>query len=886
MAEEKKPRLRLPRRGTVFRIITWSTLVIAALLVVGAGILYHEATERFNVRRVSLPTLVFADSVPLREGAAFSAEQLESKLRRLGYRSTGAADESGSYAREGNQFSIFLRGFEHPEISQEPHPVEVATSGDRIASVSRPQGGSGPSALEPELLTSILTDRLESRSPVTLEQVPQDLVDAVVASEDNRFFSHPGVDPIGIGRALYQNLRSGGRTEGASTLTQQLVKNYYLTSERTYRRKILEAFMALILDAKYSKNEIMTAYLNDIYLGRDNSISIIGVGKASRFYFGKPVSEVDLAEAALLAGIIPSPNNYSPFTDPEAAKRRRQRVLDRMLDEEMITAEEHEEASNAPLPEEPTRSRSGLESVPYFVDAVLAELERYGVDDPEGRGLSIYTTMDIEWQDQATKTLQSHLENMYKRSSRIRNRAEPIQGALVAVDVDSGEVRALVGGRDYQKSQFNRALSARRQVGSLYKPFVLLAAFEPSLSQQNITPATRVKDEKFTLKRRFARDWSPGNYDGVYMGEVTVRQALEHSLNAASVRIGLAAGVDSTIRAARALGVRQDLNDNPALILGAADITPMEMAEAYTTIARMGARKPIHTIRFVTDREGDVVIRANIQSRQVFPERDVYLLVNVMEGVVDRGTAAGIRSAGFRKAAAGKTGTTNDKRDAWFVGFTPDTLALTWVGFDDNQPMGLSGSEAALPIWIDFMKSVAEDQPDREFPVPRGITFAEIDRTTGQVATEHCPPRFVIEEAFKSGTAPTLLCQEHLIPEPELLEPVFPEWGDIFGDDEPRDRPLLDGGIFREGARPDREQPPLGGVQRNGVDRQEPELRRQEPRLRERDPLPPRPVRPDAQPLPSREEPSPEQEEPPQQDPPADDEPQQQPSDPDEPTSR
>ncbi len=762
---------RLPTRGTVFRVLTIGSAVVVVLGVAVAIWLYVESIRTFEVRRVSLPTRIYTDLTPLEPGAQLGADALGEKLERLGYRKSETLDSPGTWRTAGGAWEIHLRGFRHPTADREPAVVRVALDGARIASVDVTAGEAAAPALEPELLASLMGERLENRSPVQLDAVPQHLIDAVVVAEDARFFQHPGVDPIGILRALVRNIRAGGTAEGGSTLTQQLVKNYYLTNERTLRRKMIEAFMAIILDAKYSKNEIMEAYLNDIYLGRNRSISILGVGEASRFYFGKPVAEISVAEAALLAAMIPSPNNYSPFANAEIAKRRRDAVLRHMEAREKIEPQQRAEAEAEPLPKKPFRQRSGLGSIPYYVDRVLQEILRdYGVEDVEGRGLNIYTAIDLDWQDAAAGELERGLRRLEKSSRRLRPGKNPLQGAILAVDVESGEIRALVGGRDYDTSQFNRALSARRQVGSLFKPFVFLAAFEPQLSGQNITPATLVNDSRFVLERRFSKDWSPRNYEGRYHGVVTVRQALEQSMNSASVRLGLATGVESIIKTAKVLGIESKLDPNPALILGAVDLAPIEMAEAYTTMARLGSRTPLRAIRYVTDGDGDVIAEAEIEPVQVFPARDVFLAVHLMEGVMNRGTGAGARALAFRKPAAGKTGTTNDKRDAWFIGFTPRTLALTWVGFDEPRPMGISGSDGAVPIWARTMNAITAGQEPIDFPVPGGIVFVETDIATGGLATPQCPRGQIVQEAFKAGTEPRMPCPIHQMRQPLMVD--------------------------------------------------------------------------------------------------------------------
>jgi len=745
-------------RRKIFKVLGIAFVVFLVAFAALALYVYKQSISRFEVRRLSLPTRVYADYTPLQAGSPLGHDDLLEKLDRLGYRGGTSLQQAGDYVAGRNEIDLFTRAFAHPTGNFPSQRVHITFRDDAIDSVSATNA-----ALEPELLTSILSEQLENRRPVTLNQVPQSLQDAIIVTEDARFWHHPGVDPIGIVRALFRNVRAGGVAEGGSTLTQQLVKNYYLTPERSYRRKITEAFMAVILDAKYSKQEILEAYLNDIYLGRNRSISIVGVGEAARFYFGKPVSDLKPAESALLAGIIKSPNNYSPFVRSDLAMQRRSTVLGLMLKARKITPDEYQAAMTAPLPRKPFRQRSGLSSMPYYVDRVLQEMARdYGIKDVKGRGLQIYTAIDLNAQDTAARTLENGLESLERNNRRLRRADTPLQGVIINVDVQTGEIRALIGGRNYDVNQFDRALNAKRQIGSLIKPFVYLTAFEPSLSGKTITPATLVSDSRFVLKRRFSEDWSPRNYEDVYHGTVTVREALEQSMNSASVRIGLATGVPNVIRTMKTLGITSDITDNPAMLLGAVDISPMEMADAYMTIARIGARVPLRTIRFVTDDRGRVVAGGeDIKPVQVFPARDAFVLVNVMKGVVDRGTAIVVRSLGFDNVAAGKTGTTNDKRDAWFIGFTPKMLTLTWLGFDDNTPVGLSGGQGAAPIWGRYMEAIAGKQEDADWAPPPGIVFTEDDETSGGLATPNCPQNTLVRDAYKDGTQPTQPCPLH-----------------------------------------------------------------------------------------------------------------------------
>src|SRR5437763_11227061 len=634
---------RLPRRHRVLKTLLALVAVFVVLFIALALWVYKQSISTFEVRRLSLPTRIYADYMPLKPGTLLTPDDLGEKLQRLGYRQSDSLAQSGDFVPRRGEIDIFTRAFSHPSGNYPSQPIRVVFRGGAIDSVVplNQSGNANNAALEPELLTSILSDQLENRRPVTLDQVPKTLQDAVVEIEDARFWHHPGVDPIGIFRAFFRNVKAGGVTEGGSTLTQQLVKNYYLTNERSMKRKIVEAFMAVILDWKFSKKEILEAYLNDIYLGRNRSISIMGVGEAARFYFGKPVSEINLAEAALLAGMIRSPNNYSPFVRPDLALQRRNLVLGTMLRDRKIDQIAYEKAMAAPLPPKPFRVRTGLSSIPFYVDRVLQETARdYGIKDVKGRGLQIYTAIDLNAQDAAARTLEAGLEALERGNRRLRRASSPLQGVIINIDVPSGEIRALIGGRNYDMNQFDRALNAKRQIGSLVKPFVYLTAFEPSLSGNNITPATLVSDQRFVLKRRFSADWSPRNYEDTYHGTVTVREALEQSMNSASVRIGLATGIPNVIKTMKTLGITSDIADNPAMLLGAVDISPIEMADSYATIARIGSRVPLRTVRFVTDDRGRKVADAgDVQAVQVYPARDSFVLVNIMKGVVERGTA-------------------------------------------------------------------------------------------------------------------------------------------------------------------------------------------------------------------------------------------------------
>jgi penicillin-binding protein 1B len=591
--------------------------------------------------------------------------------------------------------------------------------------------------------------------------VPASLVDAVLVTEDRDFFRHTGVS---VKRLLGAGFKTatGGMKQGGSTLTQQLVKNLYLSPERTVRRKAVEAVMAVILDARYSKEEILEAYLNEIYLGRRGAVAITGVGEAARYYFGTQVSDLDLAQSATLAGMIRAPNAYSPFRSPERTRQRRDLVLHLMRDEGRID----DAALRAALaePVTPTTRVEERTRAPHFVDFVKGELaDRYG-HELETEGLQIYTTLDVDLQSAAQRAITQGLENLEKTYRRLASASKeaPLQGALIVIEPQTGGVRALVGGRDYRLSQFNRVTQAHRQPGSLFKPFVYLAAFARRDLDPPITPATILMDTPITVEWGQKTDeemWTPRNYDNDYRGPMSARQALERSINIPTVRVSLAAGLGYVLGAARDAGIGSRLRGYPSVALGAFEISPMEIAGAYSVFANSGVRVPPNAIVGVMTGDGRVLDRKAATLAPALPADAVYLVNSILQGAVIRGTGAGARSKGLTGTLAGKTGTTNDGRDAWFVGYSPRFLAAVWVGYDDNRGLNLSGTQAAVPIFADFSRSIPAQYFAEAFPEPSDIVTADIDPTTGYLAGPGCPQK--LSEVFLEGTAPTTVCPVH-----------------------------------------------------------------------------------------------------------------------------
>jgi penicillin-binding protein 1B len=741
-------------RGLRFRTVFAGTLVALVLLGAGGLAIYSaRALSRFERVEARRSTVLYAAPPVLRPGVHVGALDLAGILSRLGYRETRGPAGPGQFSRSDDGWDIYVGG-----ESASRGRVSLTLADGRITRLRQGAAEVQTVALPPELLASAGAGMGENIRPVRLPDVPPVLRTAILATEDERFYEHGGVDPRGILRALWANVRKGRVAEGGSTITQQLVKSRLLSPERTLARKINEAWLASALEWRYTKDQIFEAYLNEIYLGQWGGSAVRGVGAASRAYFGKEVHQLSLPEAALLAGMIRAPNSYSPAINPERARERRDVVLTRLRDLGKISEAEYRRARR-----EPVRARSAPANplaAPYFVDYVRTELEHAtDVDLGDQPGMRVYTTLDPVLQRLAEAAVVKGLDRLETNRPRLRRKSpeERLQAAMIVLDPATGQVRALVGGRDYRLSQFNRAILARRQPGSAFKPFVYLAALTPRRDGPLFTAASLIEDAPITIVVD-GKSWSPKNYDDRYQGPVTVRRALEGSLNTATVRLAQAVGLPAVVETARALGVERDLRPVPALALGVFEITPLQLARAYLPLANGGLAPTGGAVDAVTDDGGRALWSASRESRPVIGAPEAFLVTSLLEGVINAGTGSGARALGVPGAVAGKTGTTNEGRDAWFVGYSPNLLALVWVGFDDGAAAGLSGSEGALPIWSEFMRGALEVYPGGAFTEPAGITRAKIDVTTGRKATAYCP--LVTTEVFLAGTEPPP-CEEH-----------------------------------------------------------------------------------------------------------------------------
>ena len=771
------------RWGTQPRWLLYLVYAAAALVIVnGVLVTYYYIAfsrmidERLHGERERTLPRVFARPVELRRGQTISEPELISRLNDLGYTQRARPEQPAEFTVGRNAVAITprsgkLRGKVVRVVFNPPPRVAKGSTAARLPSgiqmievVGR--GAEEGLQLDAPLLTALMTGGRQKRRHVSLATIPKRMQQAVIAIEDRRYYEHPGVDPIRMIGALITNVFGSRRyLEGGSTITQQLARNFFLTEElaaeqasghRSIRRKLREQFMSIVLERRASKDEILELYLNDVYLGQRGSFAVHGVAEAARLFFSKDISNVSLSEAALIAGTIQSPALHSPFAHPKDAMERRNVVLRAMADEQFVSAEAAERASREPVQ---VVARAVDNEAPYFVDLVGQTLEERfpGLTEQEGAA-DVYTTLDLNLQRLALDAVRNGLSRVDQLLAKRRRRPRVAQAALVAVDPRTGEVLAMVGGRSYNQSQYNRAVSARRQPGSVFKPFVYLAAFERAAEEgrSDLTPASLTVDEPatFTFDNQV---WEPKNYDE-YDGEITWRRALAMSRNVGTIRVGETVGFDRVAALWRKVGVGTPPRGYPSITLGVFELTPLEVAEAYTLFTNGGSVRPLRTISRIetTDRE---LRPKDAPTRRIARPDTAFLVTDMMRSVIDEGTGAGARAAGFELDAAGKSGTTNDKRDAWFVGFTPELLTVVWVGFDDNQPVGLTGSQAALPIWTEFMRQGLAAHPNVPFEVPEGISFAVIDRDTGLLAQPGCPR--IYREVFLTGTEPVEYCPLH-----------------------------------------------------------------------------------------------------------------------------
>jgi penicillin-binding protein 1B len=760
-------------RDPIVRIALISFLSLS-LLVVGFFAYWYVKYDRIIEQRFRGPVFassakIFAAPQVVRVGAKMTVPEIAAELRHAGYAEKDGESPLGSYRLHGGSIEV-LPG---PESYHSPEPATITIADGAVSSInSRSAGALEAYELEPQMLTSLFdAEQRSKRQLVKYDEIPKVMVDAVTSIEDRRFFQHNGVNFMRLVEAAWIDFTHGRHQQGGSTITMQLSRAFFLTPEKTFKRKLIEMLIAVELEQKFSKQQIFEFYANRVDLGQRGSFTISGLAEGSRSYFNKDLKDINLPEAAMLAGLIQAPSYLSPYRHPERALERRNTVIETMVENHVITSEQAEKAKATPLKLAPPNVEAS--DAPYFVDMVrdtiVGKLNEHEVNEQEYR---IYTTLDPELQRAAAQAVEGGIKLVDDQVTKMRTKKTKVgknkfettvapgpqaQVALVAMDPHTGEIKALVGGRNYGTSQLNHAL-AKRPTGSIFKPFVYAAAMNTAIdgSPTVITPASTVTDQPSTFTYG-DQIYEPRNYKEEYHGDVTLRYALALSLNNATVKLAEEVGYDKVADLAKSAGI-SSVKATPAMALGAYDATPVDMTAAYTSFANGGVRLSPIFVNSVRNSKGDVVMNFGTTKTQVLDPRIAAVMTNMLEGVMNFGTAAAVRTRGFSAPAAGKTGTSHD---GWFAGYTSNLLCIVWVGYDDYSDIRLSGAQTAAPIWADFMKkavTLPQYSGAKAFSQPEGVVDVQLDRITNRLATPSCPDDYTI--AFIAGTEPHDTCDQ------------------------------------------------------------------------------------------------------------------------------
>jgi penicillin-binding protein 1B len=733
--------------------IFWLLILAATVIGVLFGITYifnldEEVISKFEGKRWQLPARVFSRPLEMHKGKILNANHLEQELTQLlHYRKVAEPQETGEFKRKGNTFIVHTRGFQFADDIEPERLIKLSIRKGKIASLALVEGNVPLTLmrLEPSLIGNFYPKHNEDRVLVRLKDVSPMLIKGLLAVEDKRFYEHWGVNPLAVGRAMLANIKAGHTVQGGSTITQQLVKNYFLNNEKTWERKLKEAIMAVLLEIHYSKDEILETYLNEIYLGQDGRRAIHGFGLASQFYFNRPIKEIKIHEIAMLIGLAKGASYYNPRRHPEVALNRRNIVLTQMVKGGAITQQQAELSKQEPLAVGSAKP-SGVSPFPAYLELVRKQLKRdYREEDLRNAGMLIFTSMDPILQMTAESVVRKRVRRL-ERSQRIRKGR--LNGAMVVSTVQGGEVLAVVGGRDARYAGYNRALVAKRQIGSLVKPAIFLTALE---KKHRFTLASRLSDARVTVKLGRGKYWKPRNYDHRDRGAVLLFHALTLSRNTPTVRIGVKLGIDRVVDKIKKLGVTSKIPNYPSILLGALELSPMEVQQMYQTIAAGGEYSPLKAIRSVMNMKGETLNRYPISVQQVASREATYLLSHTMHQITKIGTAKALsKILPAWKKVAGKTGTTNNKRDSWFSGFSGQHVVTVWVGRDDNKPTKLTGGTGALKVWGDLMRVL----PTKPFNPrrPSGVRWVKIDKDSGLRFNSSCGSALVLP--FIKGTAP------------------------------------------------------------------------------------------------------------------------------------
>ncbi len=713
-------------------------MLVSLLFLFGlVGVVYlvyidQTVKSKFEGKRWAIPARIYGRALELYPGATVSPTQFQAELKRLGYRKVSSGNKSGTWSQNQGRFIVRTRNFKFWDGTQHGRYVDLTFSNNVIRSIKDEAGQTQALVrMEAPEIGAIHPIHNEDRILVKRSDLPAVLVRTLIEVEDRSFNTHHGVDPKAIARAMWANITAGRMVQGGSTLTQQLVKNFYLTSERTLRRKINEAVMALLLDARYSKDDILEAYANEIYLGQDGNRAIHGFGLASHFYFSRPLKELNLPKLALLVALVRGPSYYDPRRHPERAKKRRDMVLTILHERGVIDKNQRDIAVRSSLGVT-AKGNNTAGSYHAFLDLVRRQLRRdYREEDLTSEGLRVFTTLDPWVQKQAEQAVSDRLTRLESSYKLPRGKLE---GAAVIAGVEAGEVLAVVGGRNPKLDGFNRALDAIRPIGSLVKPAVYLTAL---MQPGNYTLITELDDAPLSIKGQDGKKWNPSNYDKKSHGEIPLHEALSKSYNLATVRLGMELGLSRVAKTLKALGMERPINLFPSLLLGAVSLSPIEVTQIYQTMAAGGFRSPLRAIREVLTADGNTLQRYPLTVKQAIPAEPIYLLNWNLQQVVQQGTARRLaKYIRVEKNIAGKTGTTNDLRDSWFAGFSADKVAVVWVGRDDNKPARLTGSSGALEVWGDMMGRLPLASGDQV--QPEQVVKVLVDTDNGLLGDEKC----------------------------------------------------------------------------------------------------------------------------------------------------
>jgi penicillin-binding protein 1B len=745
--------------------ITSGKLMIAGLFTLGIFCIYLDAKVRrtFEGQRWQVPVQVYGQLQILQLGEQANLEEIVQTLKINNYQKVKFVTRAGQFAQSAEHLNIFQRAFDFTDGSNNPQQLSIEVVSDIIVALTIDKQQVAQIILEPQLLARLVPDNKEDRILVSLEELPSQLIDTLLLIEDRDFYHHHGVSPVGIFRALFNNILAGRTVQGGSTLTQQLAKNMFLSRERTLSRKIKEALMAVILELRYSKDQLLEAYINEVYLGQNYANGVFGFGLAAQFYFGKEINELSHGQIALLIAQVKGPSYYDPWRHPKRAIGRRDLILRLMFEQHMLSLAEFEQAAESGLSIRAHR-RLAKKKYPAYLQLVNAELNEHISSFTQKSGIKVFTGFSHRSQQLLEHSVAQQLpllERKYQQSD--------LEAAMIVTDINSGEIRALLGGRESGYAGFNRALNAKRHIGSLIKPAIYVAALE---RYQQYNFATILDDKAITLKKGSGKKWQPKNYDGKYRGQVSLIEGLVYSLNIPTINLGMSLGLTSVADVIKTLGYQHHLQMRPSVLLGAINMSPLQINQLYLTIANKGYYQKSHTITKILSSKNEMLWQKEKIPEQRLSSQAAYLLDYALEQVTQVGTARSLTWRLNNKKVAGKTGTSNALRDSWFIGYDNKHLITTWLGKDNNKPTGLTGSSGALALFADFIKR--QGVVNKIENKPEGIEVTLFEQQTGNAVTQECA-NTVIYPAVRDGIVTYQQCLQKKEDPRSWFEKIFGE---------------------------------------------------------------------------------------------------------------